>query len=60
MSNFDGYYELQVFNSNGQLVYENIKYKLDNKIICSNFSAGLYAIRITKNGQQWYSKFIKL
>lgn len=56
----ENYFELQIFNSNGQIVYENIKYKLDNKIIFSNFSAGLYAIRITKNGQQWYSKFIKL
>lgn len=56
----ENYFELRIFNSKGQIVYQNINYKLDNKIICSSFSAGLYAIQIIENGQPWYIKFIKL
>ena len=56
----ENHFELRIFNSKGQLVFKDRKYKVGDKINCTMFSSGLYAITLTKNGQQWFNKFIKL
>jgi len=56
----DNYFGLRIFNSRGQSVYEESKYWMGEKINCSKFSAGLYAVTLTRNGRMWFSKFIKL
>lgn len=54
------YFDLRIFNSKGQSVYENSKFKISEKINCTEYSPGLYAITLTKNEQRWFGKFIKL
>lgn len=53
-------FNLQIFNSNGKLVFENINYLKDEYINGNELSSGIYAITLTQNSKQWYGKFIKL
>lgn len=56
----ENYFDLRIFNSKGQSVYEDSKFKISEKINCTEYSPGLYAITLTKNEQRWFGKFIKL
>ena len=56
----ENYFELRIFNMNGKLVYQDKRYIVGEKINCLEFSSGLYAITLTRNGRMWFNKFIKL
>jgi hypothetical protein len=58
--NSENVFNIKIFDSSGKLVYEDNEYIVDTKINCSEFHSGLYAVSITRNRHQWFSKFIKL
>jgi hypothetical protein len=53
-------YDIKIFDSSGKLVYKDHKYFPGASIIFRDFPSGLYAVNLTRNGRQWFSKFIKL
>jgi len=59
IANAQNYFELKIFNSTGQLVFKDRMFRIGDNVNCTTFSSGLYAITLTKNGQQMFSKFIK-
>ncbi len=59
IANAENYFELKIFNSTGQLVFKDRKFRIGDKVNCTKFSSGLYAITLTKIGQQMFGKFIK-
>lgn len=60
ITNADLFIEIKIFNSNGKLVLEDKMHKIGDEINFNEYAAGLHAITLSRNGRQWFSKFIKL
>ncbi|MGR6087469.1 MAG: T9SS type A sorting domain-containing protein [Arcticibacter sp.] len=59
-NNPDLFLEIKIFNSKGQLVFEDKIHKIGDEINFNKYDAGLYAITLSQKGRQWFCKFVKL
>ncbi len=60
VENSGNVYDIKIFDSSGMLVYKDQNYFPGVSVSFRDFPSGLYAVNLTRNGRQWFSKFIKL